>query len=170
MWTFKERFNVTGAVISAVDLIRGIGVYAGLEVIKVPGATGLHDTNYEGKADVALDALKRVDFAYVHVEAPDEAGHDGNLDLKIKTIEDLDARLVGRILAGLEKTEAVVAVLPDHPTPVEKRIHVRDAVPFAIRDPRQAADNVERYDETSCAAGSFGTIHGDTFIRAVFGK
>ncbi len=168
MWTFKERFNVTGAVISAVDLIRGIGVYAGLEVIKVPGATGLYDTNYEGKADAALDALKRVDFVYVHVEAPDEAGHDGNLDLKIKTIEDLDSRLVGRILAGLEKTEAGVAVLPDHPTPVEKRIHVRDAVPFAIRDPHQAPDAVERYDEASCAAGSFGTIHGDTFIRTVF--
>jgi 2,3-bisphosphoglycerate-independent phosphoglycerate mutase len=170
MWTFKERFNVTGAVISAVDLIRGIGVYAGLEVIKVPGATGLYDTNYEGKADAALDALKRVDFVYLHVEAPDEAGHDGNLDLKIKTIEDLDARLVSRILAGLEKTDAVVAVLPDHPTPVEKRIHVRDAVPFAIRDPRQAPDRVERYDEANCAAGSFGAIHGDTFIRAVFGK
>ena len=170
MWTFKERFNVTGAVISAVDLIRGIGVYAGLEVIKVPGATGLYDTNYEGKADAALDALKRVDFVYVHVEAPDEAGHDGNLDLKIKTIEDLDSRLVGRILAGLEKTEAGVAVLPDHPTPVEKRIHVRDAVPFAIRDPRQAPDNVACYDETSCATGSFGTIHGDTFILAVFAQ
>jgi len=168
MWMFKERFNVTGAVISAVDLIRGIGVYAGLEVLKVPGATGLFDTNYEGKADAALDALKRVDFVYVHVEAPDEAGHDGNLDLKIKTIEDLDARLVGRILAGLEKIEAVVAVLPDHPTPVEKRIHVRDAVPFAIRAPRQTPDAVARYDEASCAAGSFGTIHGDTFIRAVF--
>ena len=170
MWTFKERFNVTGAVISAVDLIRGIGVYAGLEVIKVPGTTGLYDTNYEGKADAALDALKRVDFVYVHVEAPDEAGHDGNLDLKIKTIEDLDARLVGRILAGLDNTEAVVAVLPDHPTPVEKRIHVRDAVPFAIRDRRQAPDVVDRYDEQACASGSFGTIHGDQFIRAVFGK
>jgi len=168
MWTFQERFGVTGAVISAVDLIRGIGVYAGLEIIKVPGATGLHDTNFEGKADAALDALKRVDFVYVHVEAPDEAGHEGNLDLKIKTIEDLDARLIGRILAGLEKTEAVVAVLPDHPTPVEQRIHVRDAVPFAIRDPRRQPDGVQRYDEVSCAAGGFGIVHGDEFIRAVF--
>jgi len=168
MWTFKERFNVTGAVISAVDLIRGIGVYAGLEIIKVPGATGLHDTNYEGKAAAVLAALQRVDFVYVHVEAPDEAGHEGNLDLKIRTIEDLDARLVGRILAGLEKTAAVIAVLPDHPTPVEQRIHVRDAVPFAIRDPRRQPDAVQRYDEASCAAGSFGTIHGDTFIRTLF--
>jgi len=168
MWTFKERFNVTGAVISAVDLIRGIGVYAGLEIIKVPGATGLHDTNFEGKADAALAALKRVDFVYVHIEAPDEAGHEGNLDLKIKTIEDLDARLVGRILAGIDPKETVVAVLPDHPTPVEQRIHVRDAVPFAIRDPRRQPDAVQCYDETSCAAGNFGTIHGDTFIREIF--
>jgi len=170
MWTFRDRFHLTGAVISAVDLIRGIGVYAGLEVLKVPGATGLYDTNYEGKADAALDALKRVDFVYIHVEAPDEAGHDGNLELKIKTIEDLDARLVGRLLAGVDLTETVVAVLPDHPTPVEKRIHVRDAVPFAIRDPRHGADHVARYDEASCASGSFGTLHGDAFIRAVFGK
>jgi 2,3-bisphosphoglycerate-independent phosphoglycerate mutase len=172
MWTFQERFGVSGAVISAVDLIRGIGVYAGLEILKVPGATGLFDTNYEGKADAALAALNRVDFVYLHVEAPDEAGHDGNLDLKIRTIEDLDARLAGRILTGLEqrKMEAVVAVLPDHPTPVEKRIHVRDAVPFAIRDPRQPPDKVERFDEQSCAEGEFGTMHGDEFIRAVFQK
>jgi 2,3-bisphosphoglycerate-independent phosphoglycerate mutase len=172
MWTFAERFGITGAVISAVDLIRGIGVYAGLEVIRVPGATGLYDTNYEGKADACVEALKRCDFCYVHVEAPDEAGHDGNLELKIKTIEDLDARLVGRILQGLEHAglEMVIGVLPDHPTPVEKRIHVRDAVPFAIRDPRRAPDAVSRYDEQSCAAGSFGTIHGDEFIRLLFGK
>jgi 2,3-bisphosphoglycerate-independent phosphoglycerate mutase len=172
MWTFRERFGVSGAVISAVDLIRGIGVYAGLEIVRVPGATGLHDTNYEGKADAALAALERWDFCYVHVEAPDEAGHDGNLELKIRTIEDLDARLVGRVLAGLEQrgVEAVVALLPDHPTPVEKRIHVRDAVPFAIRDPRQAPDGVQRFDEQSCAAGAFGTLHGDQFIRAIFRK
>lgn len=172
MWTFAERFGVSGAVISAVDLIRGIGVYAGLEVLKVPGATGLYDTNYEGKADACLDSLERHDFCYVHVEAPDEAGHEGNVELKVRTIEDLDARLVGRILAGLEKRgiEAVVALLPDHPTPVEKRIHVRDAVPFAIRDPRRAPDAVTQYDEASCAAGGFGLFHGDQFIRTVFGK
>lgn len=170
MWTFQERFGVTGAVISAVDLIRGIGKYAGLDIIKVPGATGLHDTNYEGKADHAVAALRDRDFVYVHVEAPDEAGHEGDLELKIKTIEDLDARLVGRLLAVVDLSETVVAVLPDHPTPVESRIHVRDAVPFAIRDPRQPADAVTCYDEASCAAGSLGTVHGDTFIRTVFGK
>lgn len=170
MWTFKERFGVSGAVISAVDLIRGIGKYAGLDIINVPGATGLHDTNYEGKADHAIAALQEREFVYVHVEAPDEAGHEGDLELKIKTIEDLDARLIGRVLAGVDLSQTVVAVLPDHPTPVESRIHVRDAVPFAIRDPRKQPDGVSRFDEVSCATGSFGTIHGDQFIRAVFGR
>jgi 2,3-bisphosphoglycerate-independent phosphoglycerate mutase len=170
MWTFRERFGVTGAVISAVDLIRGIGVYAGLEIIKVPGATGLWNTNYEGKADATLAALTRSDFVYVHVEAPDEAGHEGDLNLKLRTIEDLDARLVGRILTGVDLANTVVAVLPDHPTPVEMRIHVRDAVPVAIRDPRRPADKVTSYNEPACAAGTLGTLHGDDFIRAVFGK
>ncbi len=172
MWTFKERFGISGSVISAVDLIRGIGVYAGLKIIKVPGATGLYDTNYEGKADACLDSLESCDFCYVHVEAPDEAGHDGNLELKLRTIEDLDSRLVGRILDGLDakKIEAVVAILPDHPTPVEMRIHVRDAVPFAIRAPGIEPDNVEKYDEQSCSEGAFGVLRGDEFIRAVFKK
>jgi len=171
MWTYRERFGVTGAVISAVDLIRGIGVYAGLEPLRVPGATGLWDTNYEGKADACLAALARHDFCYVHVEAPDEAGHEGDVALKVRTIEDLDRRLVGRILAGLDerRIEAVVAVLPDHPTPVEKRIHMRDPVPFAIRDPRQAPDAVDGFDEKRCAAGSLGMLAGDRFIRLVFG-
>lgn len=171
MWTYPERFGKTGAIISAVDLIRGLGVYAGLETIKVPGATGLWDTNYEGKAEACLKALEWVDFCYVHVEAPDEAGHEGDLELKVRTIEDLDRRLVGPILEGLKArgVEAVVAVLPDHPTPVELRIHVRDAVPFAIMDPRQSPDAVERFDEASCAQGSFGTVKGDTFIRSVLG-
>ncbi|MCL5270571.1 MAG: cofactor-independent phosphoglycerate mutase [bacterium] len=172
MWTFPERFGVTGAVISAVDLIRGIGVYAGLEVLKVPGATGLYDTNYEGKADACLAALERVDLCYIHVEAPDEAGHEGDLDLKIRTIEDLDRRLVGRVLAGLESRgmKAVVAVLPDHPTPVERRIHVRRPVPFAIRDPRLPADAVTSYNEVSCAGGAHGLLKGDEFIRTVLGE
>lgn len=172
MWTYKDRFGISGAVISAVDLIKGLGVYAGLEVLNVPGATGLWDTNYEGKADYCLDALERHDFVYVHVEAPDEAGHEGNLELKKRTVEDLDARLISRVIEGLEKRgiEAVLAVLPDHPTPVEKRIHVRDPVPFAIWDPRQPADSVQAYDEVSCADGVFGIVEGDAFIRAFFGK
>jgi 2,3-bisphosphoglycerate-independent phosphoglycerate mutase len=172
MATFEERFGVTGAVISAVDLIRGIGVYAGLEPLHVEGATGLWDTNYEGKADACLEALERVDFVFVHVEAPDEAGHEGNLELKVRTIEDLDARLIGRVTAGLEKKgiEARLAVLPDHPTPVEKRVHTRAAVPFAMMGPGIEADAVEQYDEASCAAGGFGELRGDGFICAALGK
>lgn len=170
MWTYPDRFGISGAVISAVDLIRGIGVYAGLEVIRVEGATGLFDTNYEGKADAALEALERFDFCYVHVEAPDEAGHEGDLELKIRTIEDLDARLVGRILDGLAARglKTVVAVLPDHATPVELRTHARDPIPVAILDPRLPADAVARYDEEACVAGSLGTLRGDAFIRTVF--
>ena len=172
MWTYKDHFGVTGAVISAVDLIRGLGVYAGLEVIKVPGATGLWDTNYEGKADACLEALERHDFVYLHVEAPDEAGHEGDCDLKIRTIEDFDKRCVGRVMEGLENKgiEATVAVLPDHPTPVDLRIHVRDPIPFAIKDPTQEPDAVQQYDEKSCEAGSLGLVEGDQFIKAFFGK
>jgi 2,3-bisphosphoglycerate-independent phosphoglycerate mutase len=169
MWTYRERFGLTGAVISAVDLVRGLGLYAGLEVITVEGATGLYDTNYEGKAEAALEALERLDFCYLHIEAPDEAGHEGDLELKIRTIEDLDARLTLPLLKGLEERglETVVAILPDHPTPVEERIHTREAVPFAIRDPRQSSDSVQAYDEISCASGDYGQLHGDAFIQAV---
>ena len=172
MPTFQERFGVTGAVISAVDLIRGIGVYAGLEVLHVEGATGLWDTNYEGKADACLSALERHDFVFVHVEGPDEAGHEGDLEIKIRTIEDLDTRLIGRVMEGLAARgmEARLAVLPDHPTPVARRVHTRAAVPFAICGPGIEADAVERYDEASCAAGGFGELRGDAFIRAVFGR
>jgi 2,3-bisphosphoglycerate-independent phosphoglycerate mutase len=172
MWTFPDRFGISGAVISAVDLIKGIGSQAGLEMIDVPGATGLWDTNYEGKADAVLAALERVDFVYVHVEAPDEAGHEGDLWLKIRTIEDIDRRLVGRIVDGLKAKhmDAVIAVLPDHPTPVEVRTHVREAVPFLIYDKRHAPDIVTHYDEISCRKGGYGTIRGDEFIRTVFGK
>lgn len=169
MWTYQERFGLNGAVISAVDLIKGIGKYAGFEIVNVEGATGLYDTNYEGKAEACLAALESVDFCYVHVEAPDEAGHAGDLELKIRTIEDLDQRLVRIVLEGLERSqnETVVAVLPDHPTPVELRTHVRDAVPFAIWNPKHPADSVVQYDETSCAQGAFGQIAGDWFIKSV---
>ena len=169
MESYKDKYNLSGAIISAVDLLRGIGVYAGLEPIIVEGATGLYNTNYEGKADACLDALKRRDFCYVHVEAPDEAGHEGDLELKIRTIEDLDRRLVGRVMDHLP-ADTVVAVLPDHPTPVEHRIHTREPVPFTILCPGQEPDSVTQYDESSCAAGAYGTLHGDQFIRAVFGQ
>ncbi len=172
MQTFQERFNIKGAVISAVDLIKGLGCYAGLDVIKVEGATGLYDTNYEGKADACLKALEDHDFVYLHVEAADEAGHEKNLDLKIRCIEDLDSRLVQRILDGIQarKLDVAVAILPDHPTPVETGKHARNPVPVAIWHPELKADEVMQYDEESVKKGSLGLMQGDTFIKTLFGR
>lgn len=169
MATFRERFGVRGAVITAVDLIKGLGIYAGMGIIPVEGATGLYDTNYEGKADAALAALEDHDFVYVHVEAPDEAGHARDLELKIRCIEDLDRRLIQRLLDGLgpRLEETIVAVLPDHPTPVATGNHVHGAVPVAIRDPRHAPDAVQRYDEESVKAGALGFLRGAQFIERV---
>ncbi len=170
--TLQERFGVRGAVISAVDLLRGLGRYAGMTVVEVPGATGLWDTNFEGKAQHALDALADHDFVFVHVEAPDEAGHARDLALKIRCIEMLDERLVRHVLAGLEerRIEAVVSVLPDHPTPVSTGSHAADPVPVAIRDPRLPADAVQGYDETLAATGSLGMLRGDQLIRLALGR
>jgi 2,3-bisphosphoglycerate-independent phosphoglycerate mutase len=169
MSTFPERFGITGAVITAVDLIKGLGIYAGLDVIEVEGATGLYDTNYEGKADACLEALAEHDFVYVHVEAADEAGHEQDLALKIRCIEDLDRRLVQRVLDGLNSRglEAVIAVLPDHPTPIASGKHVRDPVPVAIWDSREMSDKAERFDETSVKEGILGLLHGAEFIETV---
>ena len=158
----------SGAVISAVDLIRGIGHYAGLEIIKVEGATGLADTNYEGKAQAALDALRTHDFVYLHVEASDEAGHDGDLALKLKTIENLDARLVRPIVEEVKSWHDMpvsIALLPDHPTPVEVRTHVNEPVPFAIWHQGIEHDTVQAYDETSCADGAYGTLKLGEFMQ-----
>lgn len=158
----------SGAVISAVDLIRGIGHYAGLEIIKVPGATGLYDTNYEGKAQAAIDALRKHDFVFLHVEASDEAGHDGDLDLKLRTIENLDSRIVGPILHEVETwtdTPVAIAVLPDHPTPVEMRIHVDEPVPFSIWHPGIQPDQVEKYSESDCARGAYGALRLSQFMH-----
>jgi 2,3-bisphosphoglycerate-independent phosphoglycerate mutase len=133
MGALKERFGIEGCVISAVHLLKGIGILAGLDIIEVPGATGYFDTNYEGKARYALDSLKEKDFVYVHVEAPDEAGHMGDLKLKIEAIEAFDQKVVGPILKGMENFERYkVMVLPDHPTPLSTRTHAADPVPYAI--------------------------------------
>ena len=157
----------TGAVISAVDLIQGIGKYAGLRIIKVPGATGLADTNYEGKAQAAIEALQQDDFVFVHVEATDEAGHDGDLELKLKAIDYLDQRLIKPIFEATEKmTEPVcIAILPDHPTPVEQRIHVNEPVPFLIYYKGIEPDGVEQYDEVSCVAGGYGLLRLQEFMH-----
>ena len=173
MRSLSEMFPIrSGAVISAVDLIRGIGVYAGLEVIMVEGATGLHDTNYEGKARAALDALKQKDFVYLHVEASDEAGHEGDVPLKVRTIEYLDERIVKTIY---EETRAwnepvTIAVLPDHPTPCAIRTHTRDPIPFLIYRGGEKADSVEVYDEFAAKTGAYGLLSGDEFMKALFGK
>jgi 2,3-bisphosphoglycerate-independent phosphoglycerate mutase len=172
MQTMKELYGITGAVISAVDLVKGLGVYAGLDVVEVPGATGLIDTNYEGKADACLEALSDYDFVYVHVEASDEAGHARDLKQKILAIEYLDSRLVARVMKQIEEKgiEATVAVLPDHLTPVAKGNHVHGPVPVAIFSPGLAPDPVQTYDESACAAGSLGQLRGDQFIRTVLGR
>ena len=159
----------SGAVISAVDLIKGIGHYAGLRIIEVEGATGLADTNYEGKAAAAIEALKKDDFVFVHVEATDEAGHDGDLDLKLHAINYLDQRLIRPIYEAAAKGEfgepVCIAVLPDHPTPVELRIHVNEPVPFLIWHANIEADKVETYDEVACVTGSYGLLKLDEFIK-----
>ncbi|MBP8757430.1 MAG: cofactor-independent phosphoglycerate mutase [Prevotella sp.] len=157
----------SGSVISAVDLIRGIGHYAGLDVIKVKGATGLADTNYEGKAQAAIEALKKQDFVFLHIEASDEAGHDGDLDLKLKTIENLDSRIVKPVYEEvINWNEPVcIAVLPDHPTPVEIRTHVKEPVPFIIWYKGIEPDDVSTYDEMSCVSGSYGQLNLNEFME-----
>ena len=160
-----------GAVISAVDLIQGIGRYAGLRIIKVPGATGLANTNYEGKAQAAIDALKTDDFVFVHVEATDEAGHDGDVDLKLKAIDYLDRRLIKPIYEAVCQMDEPVcmAILPDHPTPVELRIHVNEPVPFIIWHRGIAPDEVQHYDEASCVSGAYGLLRLQEFMQAFMG-
>lgn len=157
----------SGTVISAVDLIRGIGHYAGLKIVEVPGATGLANTNYEGKAQAAIEALKHDDFVFVHVEASDEAGHDGDLELKLKTIEYLDQRLIAPIYNEVSTWDepVCIAVLPDHLTPVEQRIHVGQPVPFLIWHRGIEPDEVQQYDEVSCVSGSYGMLRLNQFIK-----
>lgn len=172
MPTLKQMFGVEkSAVISAVDLIHGIGIYAGMKVIKVEGATGLYDTNYEGKAQAALDALQGdTDFVYLHVEASDEAGHEGDVELKTRTIEYLDRRVVKYILDRVDdlKNNLTIAVLPDHPTPCALKTHTREPVPFIIYKPGMKPDNVSVYDEFSVVKGEFGLLKGDEFIKEFF--
>jgi len=168
MKTMTELYGIKGAVISAVDLVKGLGIYAGLDVIEVEGATGLYDTNYEGKARAAVDALKGdYDFVYLHVEASDEAGHEGNAELKIRTIQYLDNRIVKYVAeqTSLMDESVAIAITPDHGTPCDVRTHVHDPVPFLIYHPGEEPDTVLRYDENSTESGSYGTIHGNRFIK-----
>ena len=159
----------SGAVVSAVDLIRGIGHYAGLDIIEVEGATGLWDTNYEGKTKAALDELKKKDFVFLHVEASDEAGHDGEVDLKVKTIENLDSRMIGPIYEEVKTWDepVCIAILPDHFTPVELRVHVGEPVPFIIYYPGIEPDDTQVYDEVSCVTGSYGILKLQEFMQTI---
>lgn len=168
MQTLMERFGIdSGVVISAVDLIRGIGVYAGLKPILVEGATGLWNTNYEGKVAAAIAALKDNDFVFLHIEASDEAGHEGDYNLKIKTIENLDSRVCKPILEAVQQMNepVAIAVLPDHPTPCRIRTHTDEPVPFLIYRPGDHADSVERFSEHSAQQGSYGLLEGEQFIN-----
>lgn len=168
MKTLSEKYPQikSGSCISAVDLIRGIGQYAGLDVIKVPRATGLADTNYEGKVQAALTALYNQDFVFVHFEASDEAGHDGNLALKLRTIEYLDHRVVEPIYNEVKQWDepVAIAVMPDHPTPVEVRTHVKEPVPFHVWYRGIEPDDVQVYDEVSCVSGAYGMLHLTEFM------
>lgn len=156
-----------GAVISAVDLINGIGYYAGLRRLEVEGATGLYDTNYENKVAAALEALKTDDFVYLHIEASDEAGHEGNVALKLRTIENLDSRAVGPIYEAVKEWDepVAIAVLPDHPTPCELRTHTNEPVPFLVWHPGIEPDSVQAFDEVSACEGCYGLMKEDEFIN-----
>lgn len=178
-WSFGNRPNMRplsamypqiqrGSVISAVDLINGIGYYAGLRRIVVEGATGLYDTNYEGKAAAALEALKSDDLVYLHIEASDEAGHEGDVQLKLRTIENLDRRVVDPICEALSQWDepVAIAILPDHPTPCAHRTHTAEPVPFLIYHPGIMPDSVQTFDEIACCDGAYGLLEKDEFIRA----
>ena len=173
---FPDKVN-SGAVISAVDLIFGIGVYCGLKKVEVPGATGLWDTNYEAKAQAAIEELRKSDFVFLHVEATDEAGHEGDAKLKKRCVEMLDHRAVGPILDEVTKWDEPVrvAILPDHPTPIKYLTHTNTPVPFAIwQNPAANAlgngftpDSVQTFDEDACFNGSLGLLEKDEFIKAL---
>lgn len=168
METLQERYNLkSGSVISAVDLIKGIGRYAGLDVIEVEGATGLYDTNYEGKCSAAIEALKEQDFVFLHIEASDEAGHEGDVDLKIRTIEDLDQKIVKPILEEVTtwSEQVTIALLPDHPTPCATRTHTDKPIPFTIYTPLIKADSISKFDEFAALDGSIGEIDGKEFMN-----
>lgn len=169
MQTMQQLYGIRkGAVISAVDLVRGIGIYAGLEVIRVKGATGLYNTNYEGKAQAALQALhKGCDFVFLHIEASDEAGHEGDVALKVRTIENFDKRIVGVIREALIQWDepVAIAVLPDHPTPCAIRTHTNTPVPFLVYKPGEESDSVDHFDEFAVRNGKYDLLEKDEFIK-----
>ncbi|SES76487.1 phosphoglycerate mutase [Methanococcoides vulcani] len=171
--TFDELYGLTGSVISAVDLIKGLGIYAGLDIIDVPGATGYLDTNYVGKAEYAMASLNERDIVVVHVEAPDEAGHMGDLKAKLQAIEDFDEKVVGTVLRAAKEDDedCMIVVLPDHPTPIVLRTHTSDPVPFLIYSTLEnEVDSVEAFDEDSMKEGSLGVVRGCDIVQMLIDK
>jgi 2,3-bisphosphoglycerate-independent phosphoglycerate mutase len=164
-----QRYGITAAVISAVDVINGLGRCMGMEVIPVTGATGYIDTNYEGKADAALAAIQTHDFVFVHVEGLDEVSHAQDAALKIRALEDFDQRLIGRVMAAVDPA-VTLAVLPDHPVPVRTGKHTRTPVPVAIRCADWTPDSVQHYDEVACLQGALGAMAGRDFMDLLFSK
>ncbi|MFA5118124.1 MAG: cofactor-independent phosphoglycerate mutase [Candidatus Omnitrophota bacterium] len=168
---FIDKFGVSGSVISAVDLIKGLGRILGLDVIDVPGATGYYDTNYQGKAKAALRSLKNKDFVFVHVEAPDEAGHNGDLREKITALERFDQLIVGEILDGFKNKEKFrLIVLPDHPTPVSLRTHTNDPVPFVIFGKDIVGEGCPAYSEKEAEKSSLFLEHGHEIMNFFLGE
>lgn len=168
--TIEEKYGLSGGVISAVDLIKGIGIAAGLTPVFVPGATGYIDTNYLGKAQAAIDTLDTKDFVYVHVEAPDEAGHSGDTAMKIKAIEDFDEKVVGTVLDAMEdRDDLAVLVACDHRTPIERRTHTREPIPFAFTGPGIAPDSMPAYSECAAEQGSMQHVAGHDLLTHFLG-
>ncbi|ODS42209.1 MAG: cofactor-independent phosphoglycerate mutase [Candidatus Altiarchaeales archaeon IMC4] len=165
---FKEKFHMDGAMISAVDLLKGIAKSAGMDVIEVPGATAYLDTNYKGKADYAVNALEDHDFVYLHIEAPDEASHEGNLAEKIKAIEKVDW-VAGRVMKKMDG-DFSIAVLPDHATPIEVKTHTSEPVPFAIYSTRKEGDRVQEFSEKAAKGGIYGLRQGIEFMDLFLSK
>ena len=168
--TIEEKFRIRGGVISAVDLVKGIGVAAGLKPIFVPGVTGYIDTNFQGKAEAALDALESMDFVYVHVEAPDEAAHNGNVKMKIEAIENFDSKVVGAVIKELKhRNDIAVFVTCDHRTPLEKRTHTREPVPFAYFGHGVEKDSMCAFSEREAESGAIQSITGHELLTMFIG-
>jgi 2,3-bisphosphoglycerate-independent phosphoglycerate mutase len=171
--TFREKYGLSGSVVAAVDLIKGIGVYCGLDIIRVPGATGYVDTNYSGKAEYALKELERKDFVLIHVEAPDEAGHNGNADDKVRAIERIDQEMLGPILSrAKDGGDLNLLVLPDHPTPVAIRTHAQEPVPFVFYPPPagMSAFTGRRYTEEDARSTGLFVDVGTRLIGYLLGR
>lgn len=169
MKTYKELYGLSGAVISAVDIVFGIGHYAGFDMVKVKGATGMPDTDYEAKAEAAVRSLIGHDVVFVHVEGIDEASHMGDLNMKVKAIEDFDKRLIGNVLKAVDLDNTSIAVMPDHLTPVSTRMHAPDPVPFMLYRPGIVSDGIEAFDEASAMKGSLGLVKPSEYISHFLG-